>query len=328
MVGQNVIAPSKFTTDGEFVAVAVEVSDVFVIVKRTINSTDVYSLEVFNANRTLDASRAGGVASQVELAHLTGEDVTFIKDGIVEDDLTVTSTNFTADDDGLFLSKGSGFPSTTPLTLDGVFGDGITASFNGVARTIEFVYSVVPYSDEEIRIEGTDAHDHPQIETILTVIGTFTYTSTKKFKTITKIIQPFLPSGGVPTLKIGVTADTAQMVSFSSASTSSYELGLNYTVQAKTMPTEPALQSGTVHGVRKRIVQVDALVDKTKDLKINNITITFDTEASSDAIAEFTGLKTAHGILGFSTTGQITISQTDPLPMTVLSLEYKMSVGN
>jgi hypothetical protein len=42
----------------------------------------------------------------------------------------------------------------------------------------------------------------------------------------------------------------------------------------------------------------------------------------------FTGTKTAHGLLGFSRTGQITITQTVPLKLTLLGLEYRMSVGD
>ena len=37
---------SSFTTDGEFVAVAVEISDVYAVVKRTVNSATVYCLKV------------------------------------------------------------------------------------------------------------------------------------------------------------------------------------------------------------------------------------------------------------------------------------------
>jgi len=46
-----------------------------------------------------------------------------------------------------------------------------------------------------------------------------------------------------------------------------------------------------------------------------------------DDVPEFTGLKTLHGILGYSYDGQITISQNAPLKMTVLGLDYKMSAG-
>ena len=46
------------------------------------------------------------------------------------------------------------------------------------------------------------------------------------------------------------------------------------------------------------------------------------------AIQEYTGTKTVSGLLGFDKTGQITISQTAPLKLTVLGLEYRMSVGD
>ena len=72
---QNVIAPSKFTTDGEFVAVVNELSDTFVIVKRTINSSTVYYLEKFNESLTLDSAKTGAGASSVTMAHLNGKTV-------------------------------------------------------------------------------------------------------------------------------------------------------------------------------------------------------------------------------------------------------------
>jgi hypothetical protein len=120
-------------------------------------------------------------------------------------------------------------------------------------------------------------------------------------------------------------------ITFETAATSSYQVGLNYTVQAKTMPTEPVLASGSVQGVKKRIVQVDAIVSETKDLTINGKQISFRNFGESvldTAVQPFTGVKTAHGILGYSATGQITIGQTVPLSMTVLGLEYKLSVGS
>ena len=55
LVGQNVIAPSRFTTDGEFIAVGVEVADVYVIVKRTIDGSDNYMLAKSQHALTLDS---------------------------------------------------------------------------------------------------------------------------------------------------------------------------------------------------------------------------------------------------------------------------------
>jgi hypothetical protein len=214
LVGQQVIAPSEFTTDGEFIAVAVELSDVYCVVKRTINSATIYTLEKFDSSLTLDSAKSGTTGSSVTMDHLEGETVFIVRDGVVEPTQTVPATPFT--------------------------------------------------------------------------------------------------------------------ITFASAATSSYQVGLDYTVNAKTMPTEPVLPTGTVQGVKKRIVQIDALLHETKNLTLNGKNIAFRNfgeDVLDSAVQPFTGLKTAHGILGYSATGQITISQSVPLPMTVLGLEYKLSVG-
>jgi hypothetical protein len=97
------------------------------------------------------------------------------------------------------------------------------------------------------------------------------------------------------------------------------------------MPAEPLLKSGSVVGVKKRILQVDALLNETQNMSINGQLVSFRNfgeDVLDEPIAEFTGLKTVHGLLGYDASGQITITQTKPMKMTVLGLEYKMSVGN
>lgn len=215
LVGQNVIAPSVFTTDGTFEAVAVEISETYVIVKRTVNSATKYYLEKFDDSLTTDSAKSGTSGSSVTMPHLQGKTVQIIRDGIVE-----------------------------------------------------------------------------------------------------------------PTQTVGASPHT---ITFASAATATHQVGLNYTVQAKTMPTEPVLASGSVQGVKKRVVQVDAILNNTKDLTINGKQISFRNfgeDVLDTAIQPFTGVKTAHGILGYSATGQITLTQSVPLAMTVLGLEYKLSVGS
>jgi hypothetical protein len=83
--------------------------------------------------------------------------------------------------------------------------------------------------------------------------------------------------------------------------------------------------------VQKRILQVDAIVYETQSMAVNGQEISFTAfggAALDQAIVPFTGTKTAHGLLGFSKTGQITITQNIPLKMTLLGLEYRMSVGD
>jgi hypothetical protein len=122
-----------------------------------------------------------------------------------------------------------------------------------------------------------------------------------------------VPSGGTVTLP--------------RATVSSYEIGLPITVEARTMPVDLKLQTGTRLGFKKRIVEVNALVADTQHMRINGTLIPFRSfgEILDKPIAEFTGTKVLHGILGYTQEAKITISQDIPLKMTLLGMEYKVA---
>jgi hypothetical protein len=209
---QNVIAPSEFTTSGEFVDVGVDITTIYTVVKRTVNSTTQYYVEIFDDNFQTDSAVSGGAAASASLSHLVGKTVDIVLDGAVQAQQTV-------------------------------------------------------------------------------------------------------PGGGT--------------VTFSRSSTTSYQVGLDYNVQIKTMPVDLKLQSGTRIGFRKRILEVNLLVKDTQSMSVNGIEIPFRALGASildDAIVPFTGTKTVSGILGYTQDGQITIQQTDPLKMILLGMEYKISV--
>jgi hypothetical protein len=111
------------------------------------------------------------------------------------------------------------------------------------------------------------------------------------------------------------------------ASATSYELGLPISVKAVTMPVDLKLQTGTRIGFKKRIVEVNAIVTETQHMKINGIQIPFRQFGSilDEPVAEYTGTKTVHGILGYSQDAKITIEQDVPLKLTLLGLEYKVA---
>ncbi|MGB2045663.1 MAG: hypothetical protein ACPHUD_08010 [Porticoccaceae bacterium] len=211
---QNVIAPSEWTTDGEFINVGVDVDDIYVVVKRTVNSSTVYYVELFDSTVLLDCAKTGGAASSVNMDHLEGETVKIIRDGIIEADQTVPATPFT--------------------------------------------------------------------------------------------------------------------VTFATAATTSYQVGLNFTPEVKTLPVEPKLASGSLKGFKKRIFEVNAELFETQALTINGKEVAFrrfGDDVLDDDVDEFTGIKTLHGILGYTYDGQITIGQTVPLKMTLLGIDYKVSAG-
>ena len=125
------------------------------------------------------------------------------------------------------------------------------------------------------------------------------------------------------------TVSGAGAVTFDRESTTSYEVGLPFTVYAKTMPVDIKLQTGTRIGFKKRIVEINALVDNTQHLEINDNPVpfrTFDNPLLNLPEPTFTGSKRVDGVLGYSRDASVEISQSLPLKMTLLGLEYKIAV--
>jgi len=210
---QQVVAPSRFTTDGEFKAIGVDVDTTYAIVKRSVNGSDVYYVELFDPSLTTDSGVYSASASATGSAsHLEAKSLNVIVDGMVQADKTVAS--------------------------------------------------------------GT--------------------------------------------------------VTFDRASTTSYQVGLPYTVTVKTMPLEPRLASGNLKGFRKRVLEVNAEVYQSQAMSVNGQLVAFRQFGESvldAAVAPFTGVKTIGPLLGFNKEVAITVSQTVPLALHLLSLDYKVSVG-
>jgi len=212
---QNVVAPSKLTTDGLFKDVGVDIEDIYVVVKRTFNSVDKYYVEIFDTTTFTDCCFVGTTTSSKTISSLPhiGKTLNVIADGSV-------------------------------------------------------------LSDEVV-------------------------------------------SGGG-----SITIDRD--------STSSYEVGLPFTVTIKTLPIEPRLSVGVRVGFVKRIIEVNAILYETQHLLVNDNLVpirTLDTvDILDNGMPEFTGTKTVGGISGYSDDAAITIGQNLPLKLTLLGLEYKLSV--
>ena len=210
---QDIIAPSEWTTDGDFVSVGVDISDTYVVVKRNIDGSDVYYVELFDSDLTLDCAKEGTTGTTITgLSFLEGETVKVVRDGIVESDKTVAS-------------------------------------------------------------------------------GEITLTE---------------------------------------AATSSYQIGLNYTPEVITLPVEPRLPSGNIRGFKKRILEINSEHFESQAVTVNSEQVAFrqfGDDNLDDAVQPFTGVKRSGPLLGFTNEGKITISQTVPLKMNVLALDYKVSVG-
>jgi len=128
-------------------------------------------------------------------------------------------------------------------------------------------------------------------------------------------------------VELDQTADSA--VTFVNPPTTSSEVGLPIDVQIKTMPLNVKVATGTRIAKKKRIVEVNALLYNTQNIVINDNLVpirSLGAGALDVAVPEFTGTKTLNGIRGYNTEGQITVTQSSPLKMTLLGLEYKVAV--
>ena len=130
-------------------------------------------------------------------------------------------------------------------------------------------------------------------------------------------------------VELDQTVPAGGSITFTSPPASSSECGLPVAVEIKTMPLNVKAQAGTRIAFRKRVIEVNALLYKTQNIVINGNLIpirSLGSGALDSSVPEFTGTKTLHGILGYSTDGQITVTQSAPLKLTLLGLEYKVSV--
>jgi hypothetical protein len=119
-------------------------------------------------------------------------------------------------------------------------------------------------------------------------------------------------------------------ITLADAATESYQIGLNYTPAVVTLPAEPRLQSGPIRGFKKRILEINSEHFESQAVTINGEQVAFRQFGENNLdqqVQPFTGVKRSGPLLGFVNEGKITISQTVPLKMNVLALDYKLSVG-
>ena len=211
---QSVIAPSEFKTiNGSFVDVGVDITYIYVVVKRLVNAVYQYYVELFEHNLHVDSAITGGAAATASATHLVGATVNVVLDGLVQANQVV-------------------------------------------------------------------------------------------------------PGGGT--------------VTFPRSSTASYVVGLPIATEIRTMPVELRLSTGVRIGFKKRIVEVNAMLLDSQNMVVNNIEVPFRSFDTADMldnpVPDFTGTKTLNGILGYSQDARIAITQSAPLKLTVLGMEYKVAV--
>ena len=92
------------------------------------------------------------------------------------------------------------------------------------------------------------------------------------------------------------------------------------------MPVNITFGSGPINATKRRILRVSAQLYEANGIKINGKAVTdkgFGTGVLGVAPTGFTGMKTVP-MLGYSKTTQVTVTQSDPTPMTLLGLTLEI----
>ena len=113
MRSQQITAPSEFTTDGDFIDVGVDVTEIYCVTKRTFDGTDRYFIELFGYDYFTDCAfvgaSAGGVGSG--LPHI-GKSLNVICDGVPQSNETVSAGGAVTFDREATTSYEVGLPIT------------------------------------------------------------------------------------------------------------------------------------------------------------------------------------------------------------------------
>ena len=103
--------------------------------------------------------------------------------------------------------------------------------------------------------------------------------------------------------------------------------GLNYNVKIKTLPISANTQDGNFVHQPRRITKAIVNLYKSRGVYINGKLVTsrkFGTNNLDVALEPITGIESVY-LLGYNTSAQVEITQTNPEPMTVLALDLEVS---
>jgi hypothetical protein len=338
-----------FTTSGEFIIVNSQnqpiTPDTLLVRPQTrlgakagvpIEDLNGASVFVQRSGKSLNAFQFTDTTASYQSTPLSVLSSHLIKDPV---DLAIRRGTSTDETDTLYVVNGQDGSMVTYsiLASQGViaaseFTTGINEGdeFIAVAAEIETVYVIVKRTINATTKYYLEQFDRDALldSSLYATVGSATSSVAVDHLPNTQI---WVRADGLVQAQRTVPATAPFTVSIDPAANEDYEVGIDISVEIKTMPQEPNLPTGSSLGVQKRILQVDALVKDSQHMNINGSLISFQTIGTAvfnNPIPEFTGRKTIHGLLGYSSEGQITVSQSYPLKLNLIAMEYRLSLGN
>ncbi|MEK9693258.1 MAG: hypothetical protein VW235_10040 [Rhodospirillaceae bacterium] len=295
---QKIFGWTLYETTGEFLSIASSHDYFYVVTKRTVDSTDIYSLEQIALNcfdlptdytisKTISGSYQPHGSPAVNGAITTAS--TLIVDGF--------TANVTPSAGETFQFGGTG----TVFTINSVVA---TANPNEYTITID---SNTTQADNATLVFVTSKTfsglDSSPDMTGLTVHATSGSTETDNY---------FYYGSG--------TVDSNGLVTFPNA-TSACDIGIDYTVDVETLPQDANIASGQLTGYPRKIGKSIIELHNSFNLQVNTLDVLLQNTVQDDSTGmdKFTGKKELH-TLGYSTEPFLTITQSVPLPFRILGI--------
>jgi hypothetical protein len=112
MRSQQITSPSEYTTDGEFIDVGVDITQIYVVTKRVFNGTTRYFIERFQDDLYTDCAFIGGAAASASSLPHVGKALNVITDGVPQSNETVSGGGSVTFDRASTTSYEVGLPIT------------------------------------------------------------------------------------------------------------------------------------------------------------------------------------------------------------------------
>lgn len=297
---QKVFGWMQWSTDGDYESITTTTTNSYMAVKRTINSSTVYYLEqladtAFDIPTDITTTKTLSGSYQPHGSPLTNGTVssssTFIADGFTN----APSVGET------FQFGGTGTVYTiNSVTATGVSGEYVISIPSAVSQadgvTLQFVTSKV--------FNGLNST--PDLRGLV-VYGTSGSTE-----------------GGAINYYGSGTVDANGVVVLDKPA-SAIDIGIDYTIEVSTMPTDVQVKSSgsvaTLTGAPRKIAKAIFELSNTYNIRVNTMDVPLNnvSDLTSSSMTAYDGQKSVH-FLGYSTKPFITITQTKPLPMRVLTI--------
>ena len=339
---QKVIAPSLLTTDGVFLECQVEDADepiIYTVIKRTIPNESTCTITVTDFANI-------AVGSTIVLKTSSGTSVTFTSAGSAGTSQwqSVTSNNQTATNLATAINGHASFSASASTNV-------VTVTRAAIGKNNLTVTSSDTTRLAVTNFVNTEKHYVEVFDSNFTTDSAVQFTAAAANLPSTTTVNSGIAH--LEDFSVEVVADSAVLTSKTVASsaittdrtaTIFMEVGLEYptftdlladsavktTPLVRTMPVETRLPSGPILGNKKRIVKASVLLDNTQSIAVNGIEVPcrrLDNLDLDSGIAKFTGTKQVGPFLGYTFKGQIEVTQPEPLFMTLLALDYRVSVA-